>query len=162
MPTLCNVQQEMICFEDSPLKEYIGYSSADIAKLSGLHDIACNFRILKQGQFSCPYHFHHNAEELFVILGGKGKLRTKEGIRDVCKGDTIFFETGMEGAHQLKNESEEDLVYLDLKTLHGFDVCEYPDTGKVNLVGKELFLKGKTTGYFDGEEHIEKIWKTVE
>lgn len=160
MPAICNAQREKISFEDAPLEEYMGYGSVDIAKLSGLQSIACNYRVLKKGQISCPYHYHHNAEELFVILEGKGRLRTEQGFFDVAKGDTIFFETGKEGAHQIKNESEEDLVYLDLRTLHGFDVCEYPDTGKVNLIGKEIFLKGKQTEYFDGEEHIGKKWKT--
>jgi uncharacterized cupin superfamily protein len=161
MPRICNVQNTTFAFEDSPLKQYIGHSSQDMAKLSGLNDFSCNFRMLKKDQFSCPYHFHHTGEELFIILEGKGKLRTVDGICDIQKGDAIFFEIGKQGAHQIKNESDEDLIYLDLRTLHGFDVCEYPDTGKVNLLGKELFLKGKPVGYFEGEEAVAEVWKTI-
>jgi uncharacterized cupin superfamily protein len=33
-----------------------------------------NIKSLFPGKFSYPYHFHRNAEELFVILKGEGTL----------------------------------------------------------------------------------------
>ncbi len=39
--------------------------------------------LLDSNQFSYPYHFHYNAEELFVILSGSALLRTPEGFQEV-------------------------------------------------------------------------------
>ncbi len=149
-------------FEQAPIPEYNGYSSEDISKIAGQKEVSSYVCMLKKGQYSCPYHFHHNAEEIFVILEGKGQLRTPGKIQIVEKGDSIFFEKGKNGAHQLKNDQNEDLVYLDIKVQTSFDVCEYPDTGKVNLIGKEIFEKGKPIDYFAGEESLKEIWNTWE
>jgi uncharacterized cupin superfamily protein len=161
VPDSINCSSENLLFENSPLEEYQSFSSKDVAKSSGLHDIQGNLRLLKSGKYSCPYHFHHEAQEIFVILEGKGIVRTEEGLRTIKKGDTLFFPTGKTGAHQLKNDSEEDLVYLDLKIAHGFDACEYPDTNKVNLNGKDLFEKGRVVEYFEGESSPSTIWETL-
>jgi len=137
----------------SPIPEYSWGATQDIAKLSGLSDFACNIRTLAKGQISYPYHFHHGADEMFVILSGNGQLRTPEGVQTVGQGDIIFFETGEGGAHQLKNDLDEPLTYLDLRAVKDLDVCEYPDTGKVNILPqKDIFKRGVSASYFEGEE----------
>jgi uncharacterized cupin superfamily protein len=67
---------------------------------------------LKIPKFSYPYHFHHNAEELFVILSGKGELRTPQGMRKLKTGDIALFEKGESGAYQLYNHYSEPLVEI--------------------------------------------------
>ena len=119
-----------------------------------------DMRMLPSGQYSFPYHFHHNAEELFVILSGTATLRTPNGKQKVSSGDILFFEMGESGAHQLYNHGTESCVYLDIRTNAGFDVSEYPDSGKVNIIPKrEIFKKGENRAYFDGEDNVEEFWK---
>jgi len=40
---------------------------------------------------------------------------------------------GESGTHQFYNHSTVPCTYLDLRTTVGLDVCEYPDSGKINI-----------------------------
>ncbi|WP_340003528.1 cupin domain-containing protein [Paenibacillus sp. FSL K6-0276] len=90
----------------------------------GSKHLVFDIRSLDPNKYSFPYHFHRNAEEIFVILAGKAMLRTPEGFKEVSEGDVIFFEIGPDGAHQLYNHTEAPCRYLDLRTNQGIDVCE--------------------------------------
>lgn len=117
---------------------------------------------LEPNKFSYPYHFHHYAEELFVILSGSAMLRTPDGFQEVIVGDVIFFEMGSTGAHQMYNHTDEPCQYVDLCTDIGLDVCEYPDTGKINVIGpniSELHYKNQEVSYFENEENVRDKWK---
>jgi uncharacterized cupin superfamily protein len=124
-----------------------------------------DLRQLNPGQYNCPYHFHRYGEELFMIISGSAMLRTPEGVEIVENGDLIFFETGETGAHQLYNHVTEPCIYLDIRIFIGFDVCEYPDSNKINLMqskSDEIFDKNGQVNYFDGEENIQNKWKQIE
>jgi len=162
MSTVIKWKEENLTGKPSPLPEYSWDSTEDLAQAAGLSDFACQIRSLEKGKYSYPYHFHHNADELFVILSGTGELRTPEGIRPISQGDIALFEKGSSGAHQLHNPHEQKLVYLDLRSVNKVDVCEYPDTGKVNfLPEREIFYKGREADYFEKEENIKKVWSTL-
>jgi uncharacterized cupin superfamily protein len=134
-------------------------------KKNGITPKNLNFdlRMLNPGQFSAPYHFHRHAEELFMVVSGSMKLRTPDGYQVVQSGDIIFFEMGETGAHQFFNHGTEPCIYLDVRTFIGYDICEYPDTGKILLAPSyEIFDKESTLGYFEGEEKISEIWDKAE
>ncbi len=148
--------------EQFEVSAYSGKSSENLARLAGLKDFNLNIRTLKSGRFSCPYHFHHNAEEMFFILSGSGELRVCGEKRTVETGDVLMFEKGETGAHQLYNNGNIPLVYMDLKTNNEIDICEYPDSGKVNILPQEeIFSKGEKMDYFDGEEDVRENWKNI-
>jgi uncharacterized cupin superfamily protein len=133
-------------------------------KKNGIAPKNLNFdlRLLNPGQFSAPYHFHMNAEELFMVLSGSMTLRTPDGLDIVTSGDIIFFEMGETGAHQFFNHGTEPCTYLDIRTFIAYDVCEYPDSGKMLLAPSfEIFKKGAKAGYFDGEENILEKWRQI-
>jgi uncharacterized cupin superfamily protein len=118
-----------------------------------------DLRLLNPGQFSAPYHFHRYAEELFMIVSGSMTLRTPDGYDVVQSGDLMFFEMGEAGAHQFFNHGTEPCIYLDIRTFIGYDICEYPDSGKILLAPSfEIFDKESKLGYFDGEENISEKW----
>ena len=97
-----------------------------------------------------------------MIISGAATLRTPKGLETVESGDLIFFEKGETGAHQLYNHTEDPCVYLDVRTFIGFDVCEYPDSNKINLLPMdEIFDKGAQLNYFDGEENVQDKWKEI-
>jgi uncharacterized cupin superfamily protein len=123
-----------------------------------------DLRQLNPGEYNCPYHFHRFGEELFMIISGSATLRTPEGLETVETGDLIFFETGETGAHQLYNHTEAPCIYLDIRTFIGFDVCEYPDSNKINLIqstSDRVFDKNSQLNYFDGEEDVQDKWKKI-
>jgi quercetin dioxygenase-like cupin family protein len=53
--------------------------------------------VLEPGEKHKPYHFHHGAEELLLVLEGTPTLRTPSGERVLHRGDVVHF--GAEGAH---------------------------------------------------------------
>ena len=139
--------------------EYSWSSISDIGDRINSKNLKFNIRILEPGNYSFPYHSHRNAEEMFVILEGEALLRTPEGIEGVKAGDVVYFEMGPEGAHQLKNNSDKPLKYVDIRTDLGMDVCDYPDSGKVNIIPDfEIYETKNQVGYFYGEENIKDIW----
>ncbi len=118
-----------------------------------------DLRMLNPGQFSFPYHFHRNAEELMMIISGSMTLRSPGGFEIVGKGDIVFIEMGESGAHQFFNHTTEPCTYLDLRTIYGIDVVEYPDSGKINILPAfEVFEKNSKVNYFKGEENVPKKW----
>lgn len=135
----------------------------DISRMKkGINPEYLNFdvRLLNPGQYCTAYHFHHYAEELFLILSGKAMLRAPKGFEEVESGDIIFFEKGPDGAHQLYNHTSEPCTYLDIRTYIGHDVCEYPDSDKIYVVPSgEILRKSATLAYFDGEENVDEKWR---
>jgi uncharacterized cupin superfamily protein len=120
-------------------------------------------RQLPPGEYCSAYHFHRDAEELFVILSGTAKLRTPKGLQSVSDGDIIFFEKGEGGAHQLYNHSDKPCIYLDVRTYLGHDICEYPDSNKLYIIPTgEIFRKDSTVEYFTDERNVPEIWKSLE
>lgn len=119
-----------------------------------------DLRLLNPGQFSAPYHFHRFAEELFFVISGSMTLRTPNGFETVSTGDLIFFEMGESGTHQFYNHTSDPCTYLDIRTYIGYDVCEYPDSGKILLAPslkylkknlKQPILKAKMTSWENGK-----------
>jgi len=94
-----------------------------------------------------------------VILSGEVTLRSPEGFQKLSQGDVVFFEEGAEGAHQLYNHKDSPCIYLDLRTTIGIDVCEYPDSGKLNILPNiEVFESSSSVDYYKGEENVVTKW----
>ena len=134
----------------------------DVSRVkNGINPTNLNFdlRLLNPGQFSALYHFHRNAEELFMVVSGSMTLRTPKGLEVVTTGDIVFFEMGETGAHQFYNHGTEPCSYLDVRSFVGTDIAEYPDSGKILLApSMEIFKKGSSPNYFEGEENILQKW----
>jgi len=138
---------------------------SDVSRIrNGIRPKNLNFdlRSLNPGQFSAPYHFHRYAEELFMVISGSMTMRTQDGLEIITNGDIVFFEMGETGAHQFFNHGEEPCIYLDVRTFIGFDICEYPDSGKILIAPSfEIFNKESTVGYFEGEKNILEKWNKI-
>ncbi len=143
----------------SPVPEFAWHTTEDLSKRLGSEHMKFEVRSLDPGLYSYPYHFHRNAEELFIVLSGKAMLRTPEGLQEIGEGDTVFFGIGPEGAHQLYNHTEKPCVYLDIRTDRGMDVCEYPDSGKLNILpDQHVFRRADEADYYEGERNVKAIW----
>ncbi len=152
---------DRIQFENNRAKvsDFAWQSSPPLAEISKAKNLQFDVRSLSPGKFSFPYHFHRNAEELFIIFEGEATLRSPDGFQKITKGDIIFFEEGPAGAHQLYNHSDAPCVYLDIRTVMGIDVCEYPDSGKINILpSMEVFHASSRVRYYSGEDDVRKKW----
>ena len=143
----------------SSIPEFSWTSSPPLADLSNSRYLHFDIRALPPGRFSFPYHFHRNAEELFVIFEGEATLRSPEGFSRLAKGDVVFFEEGPAGTHQLYNHGTSDCVYLDIRTRANVDVCEYPDSQKINILpARDIFKESSRVPYYTDEEHVREKW----
>jgi uncharacterized cupin superfamily protein len=144
---------------ERPVPEFSWHTSQNFSEISKSKHLRFDIRSLDPGKYSFPYHFHRAAEELFYIISGQATLRTPDGFSKIKKGDLIFFEEGETSAHQLYNHSEDACVYLDILTTPEIDVCEYPDSGKINILPNVgVFEKSSRVQYFKGEEDVANKW----
>ncbi len=137
-------------------------SSPRFSSIVNPENLFFDMRVLEPGQYSYPYHFHRHAEELMMVVSGSMTLRSEEGFEVLSEGDLVFFEKGKDGAHQFHNHTKEPCKYLDIRTFTGADVCEYPDSGKVNIIpAMEIYESGSRVDYFKGEEKVVERWEAL-
>ncbi|MGZ3790625.1 MAG: cupin domain-containing protein [Bacteriovorax sp.] len=149
--------KDQFAFEKFEHKKFSS-SSAEISKLWDTQKLGFHIETLEPGSFSCPYHFHHQEEELFIALKGSAMVRQDGQIFEIKEGDLIIFKTGV--AHQFYNHTKSPFLFFALSNKAANEVCEYPDSNKKwDREKKKLFQNGKEVDdYWKDEEHPESKW----
>lgn len=131
------------------LSEALGWDPAGGARAR--HPFAVEILRIPAGQTPYPYHSHSAQWEFYHVISGKAVVRDESGKTEVAEGDAFLFGPGE--AHQLINESAEDvLIYVVADNPIG-ESCHYPDSGKWLVRSPERrILRGEALDYFDGEE----------
>lgn len=110
---------------------------------------------LDPGEKTWPYHYELAEEEWLLVVAGAPTLREPGGERQLRPGDVVCFPVGPEGAHQLRNDSDEPArLVLCSMVAGGPDATVYPDSGKAQLRGEGTHLRWRTgppLDYWDGE-----------
>jgi uncharacterized cupin superfamily protein len=89
------------------------------------------------GKRACPFHSHRGEEEMFFIIAGNGTLRYGNETRTIRAGDVICCPTGgPDTAHQIVNDSNDELRYLSISTNVDAEICEYPDSRKIGVFAR--------------------------
>ena len=112
---------------------------------------------LPPGQAICPYHYEY-AEEEWLSLSSTGSLtlRHPEGSEVLEPWDLVCFPTGPDGAHLVRNETDETVRVLMYSTVKVPAATVYPDSDKIGIwtgnKADDLMVK-RTSGveYYDGE-----------
>lgn len=136
-PTAAELAQRLIRnFNQAPLETWERpplYANQGVQLSAGTAALkmGCSFDIVPPGKQSCPYHFHHAQEELFIVLEGSGTLRVAGERLPITAGDVVFIPPGPEYPHHIINTSDAPLKYLSLSTKEYPEVCEYPDSDKL-------------------------------
>jgi uncharacterized cupin superfamily protein len=134
--------------------------SARLAPGTAAGKLGLSVDIVAPGKRSCPYHYHHAQEEIFIVLEGRGTLRVAGQMLPLRTGDVIFIPPGPDYPHQLINSSDAPLKYLSVSTRDSPEICVYPDSGKylatvAGLTPDERFDAIQRTGasldYWEGE-----------
>jgi uncharacterized cupin superfamily protein len=103
------------------------------------------------GKKNCPYHSHAAQFEFYMIIGGKGVVRDERGETAIEAGDAFFFHPGE--AHQLINNSDEELILYVIADNPIGDSCYYPDSRKWCVTSPEKqFIRSEALSFEDGEE----------
>ncbi len=152
------VNLDSCSFKDVGQGEYRG-RIAELSSVLGTWHLGFHLEILEPHAFSCPYHFHHAEEELFLVLEGQATLRQSGEFRHVGPGDLVFSGLGEKYAHQFYNHTDQPFRFLALSSRAQWDVCEYPDSGKLNVRGLfKLFELSSAVEYERGETKPRDFW----
>lgn len=126
----------------------------------GARKLGYNLTELPPDKAQCPFHSHHEEEEMFLILEGEGELRFGEQRFKLRRFDVVACPTGgAEVAHQIVNTGNTALRYLSLSNLASTEVCEYPDSGKIAVFAgdsetsgiRKVFRAETDVDYYDRE-----------
>ncbi len=104
------------------------------------------------GAMNWPFHSHSAKWELYLIITGRGQVRTPSSTADVREGDCIIHPPGE--AHQITNTGATDLVYYIVSDNPRSDVRHFPDTNKWLFPGHNapVRVSSPANSCFDGEE----------
>jgi uncharacterized cupin superfamily protein len=123
----------------------------------GMGRLGMNARRVPPGHSACPAHTHLMADEIFVVLEGRGLFRYGDHVHEIRPGDCISCPADTGIAHQIANpataNSTGDLVYLAIGAEPPGDVCTYPDSGAlvIDALGRHGFLRD--ADYYEGQPH---------
>ena len=93
-------------------------------------DLGASLYQLERGNFMI-FHLHHGSEELLIVLRGRPTLRTLAGTRQLEEGEVVHFPTGPDGAHEIRNDTDEVVRYVVAGIRVSPEVVEYPDLKQV-------------------------------
>ncbi|HZQ88791.1 MAG TPA: cupin domain-containing protein [Gaiellaceae bacterium] len=80
------------------------------------------------------YHWHAGEEEWLLVLEGAPTLRTPDGERVMTPWDLALFPRGEAGAHQLRNDTEEQVRAAFFSSASDPEVVGYPDEGRIGVI----------------------------
>ena len=141
-------------FEDGERPRGFRSRRARIGYELGTERIGCSLWELPPGEAAYPYHFHYADEELILVLRGRPTLRTPGGTRELSEGEAVSFPLGEEGAHQLRNDTGEDVTFVAISSSGRPDVVVYPDSNKIG-VGERLPRGGGLREFFRREGAVD-------
>ena len=98
-----------------------------LGDLFGLVNFGVNLARLAPGGSSALRHAHTRQDEFVYILEGRPTLVTGAGRTALKAGMCAGFKAGTGDAHHLVNESDEDVVYLEIGDRTRGDSVTYPD-----------------------------------
>ena len=126
------------------------------------HSLGVSVYVLERGEKHLPYHFHHGAEEILLVLEGSPTLRTPHSERALASGDVVHFPRGADGAHQMWNDGADPARFVVIAAGTTPELVEYPDTGKIAAIAKTPSQRGgpiftmhfleNEVGYWDGND----------
>jgi uncharacterized cupin superfamily protein len=97
---------------------------------------------LGPGNFAV-YHFHHGSEELLIVLRGRPTLRAPDGERQLAEGEVVHFPAGPDGAHGVRNDTDEPTRFVVAGIRVSPEVAEYPDLGKITAQARTASQTGE-------------------
>jgi uncharacterized cupin superfamily protein len=104
-----------------------GRDKRPLGDLFGLVNFGVNLTRLKPGGSSSIRHAHTKQDEFVYILEGEPTLISDAGRTELKAGMRAGFKAGSGDAHHLINETESEVVYLEIGDRTDGDAVTYPD-----------------------------------
>lgn len=107
-----------------------------LGELFALTSYGVNLTELMPGGISSLFHRHSQQQEFIYILSGTATLRTQAGDSELTPGMCAGF-VPAGSAHQLVNNTEQSVVYLEIGTRCEGDQVSYPEDDLVAVMGDD-------------------------
>lgn len=98
-----------------------------LGEFFGLTNFGVNLTHLSPGAISALAHNHSKQDEFILVLEGKPTLVLGQEQIVLNPGNCYGFKAGTGIAHQLVNQSEESVTYLEIGNRTEGDEVEYPN-----------------------------------
>lgn len=98
-----------------------------LGDLFGLGNFGVNLCRLRPGAVSALRHGHSRQDEFVYILEGNPTLLTDAGATRLAPGMCAGFSAGQGDAHCLRNDTAEEVQYLEIGDRTAGDEAHYPD-----------------------------------
>src|SRR3954447_17225461 len=92
----------------------------------GAKDTGTSVYELSPGQALCPYHYEYAEEEWLLVVSGRPSVRDPDGTHELQPDDVVFFAPGPEGAHQVRNDTDDTVRVLMWSTVVAPTANVYP------------------------------------
>ena len=115
-----------------------GRRKQPLGDLFGLSNFGVNLTRLVPKAVSALRHAHTKQDEFIDVLQGNPTLHTDEGRTRLSPGMCAGFKAGTGNGHRLINETEEEVIYLEVGDRTPGDEGSYPDDDL-----KALMVDGK-------------------
>ena len=125
-------------------------------RIAGEH-LGASLYELEPGDSTFPYHYELGNDELLVVISGQPTLRAPDGEHELAPGDAFLFPSGPEGAHQLRNRSNEPARVLLVSNFALPRGAVQPESGKIMIrwgTGQDdrrWFRLADEADYWEGE-----------
>jgi uncharacterized cupin superfamily protein len=114
-----------------------GREKKPLGDLFGLTHFGVNLTRLEPGAVSALRHAHSAQDEFVYVISGRPTLVTNAGATPLSPGMCAGFKAGSGDAHHLINQSEEDVVYLEVGDRSVGDSGFYPDDDIEAVLGDD-------------------------
>ena len=98
-----------------------------LGEVFGLSRFGVNLTRLEPGAVSALRHAHSEQDEFVYVLQGRPTLVTDQGAAQLAPGMCAGFRAGDGNAHQLINQTDAEVVYLEIGDRSPGDRVHYPD-----------------------------------
>jgi len=115
-----------------------------LGDLFGLANFGVNLTRIAPGGESALRHAHTKQDEFVYILEGRPTLVTDGGRTALAPGMCAGFKAGTGDAHHLVNETDEDVVYLEIGDRTPGESASYPDDDiRLEVVDRRMIFTHK-------------------
>ena len=126
-----------------------GRQKRQLGEFFGLANFGVNLTRLAPNAISSLRHSHASQDEFIYVVSGHPTLRTDRGRTPLSPGMCAGFKAGTGDSHHLHNETDEDVLYLEIGDRTPDDHVTYPDDDLqfVRAAGKTRFAHKDGTPY---------------
>ncbi len=104
-----------------------GRTKRKLGNIFDLSNFGVNLTELDPGSASSVFHYHTKQDEFIYILSGTATAIVGDNEYLISEGDCIGYKAGTGIGHQLVNQSDEPVVYLEIGDRMPDDDSAYPN-----------------------------------